>query len=254
MIVRAKRKTNFTIMSNAGLRDERLSFKARGVLAYLLSMPDNWTVSDRHLATVGPDGRHAVQAALKELETHGYLRRERHRAENGKFEWNSVIYDEPQSVSEEPEPEETMAGKPNHGTMVRFSSHGKTSHGLSSHGKPRQLISTEETKTVGRKTSSSLQDASHRDTHDDDDEWRKVTEAMHRYGVTLNGYMSEQYQEMVKEFGIDAVLLGLQNAADNGKAGRLKYVLRCVESVADGFKPNQQNGNGVQIVAMDGDL
>lgn len=182
MIVRAERKDGYTVMSNAGLRDERLSYKARGVLAYLLSMPDHWTVSDRQLASAGPDGRHAVQSALRELEKTGYLRRERWRSKNGTFEWASVVYDEPHAAenqrvideaaeldqaSELPETS-TMAGKPNHGepcdgeigrddvlktcTMAGKPNHGDVSetctmarlsgHGLSSHGKPRQLVST----------------------------------------------------------------------------------------------------------------
>jgi len=34
--------TNFTQISNEVLLDERLSFKARGILALLLSRPKNW--------------------------------------------------------------------------------------------------------------------------------------------------------------------------------------------------------------------
>jgi len=41
-IVRAKRKTNFTIIGNTGLKDKRLSLKAKGLLAYMLSLPDDW--------------------------------------------------------------------------------------------------------------------------------------------------------------------------------------------------------------------
>lgn len=94
-IVRAKRQTNFTIMSNTGLNDDRLSFKARGVLAYLLSKPDNWRVNGRALANHGPDGRTAVQSALKELEEYGYLKRERSHSTDGTWEWLSFVYDEP---------------------------------------------------------------------------------------------------------------------------------------------------------------
>lgn len=91
---------------------------------------------------------------------------------------------------------------------------------------------------------------------DGDDEWRKVTAAMHRYGVTLSGYMSEEYQDMLKEFGLDAVLLGLQNAADNGKAGVLKYARRCIANAASGFKPQQGGGASAAttFTVMDGDL
>lgn len=33
---------NFTIIANRVIRDQRLSFRARGVLVYLLSMPPGW--------------------------------------------------------------------------------------------------------------------------------------------------------------------------------------------------------------------
>jgi DnaD/phage-associated family protein len=95
VIIRAKRKTNFTIISNVGMNDERLSFKAKGLLAYLLTKPDDWRVNERHLETVGPDGVTAVRAALKELELCGYLQRDRERDDQGLFVWTSIVYDEP---------------------------------------------------------------------------------------------------------------------------------------------------------------
>ena len=95
MIVRAKRNTNFTILSNTGLNDERLSFKAKGLLAFLLSKPDGWTVSYRALAHTGPDGETAVRTGLQELESAGYLVRTQKRNEDGTFSGESTIFDEP---------------------------------------------------------------------------------------------------------------------------------------------------------------
>jgi len=95
VIVRSKRNTNFTIISNVGLEDGRLSLKAKGMLAYLLSKPDNWQVSERHLATIGPDGRDAVSSALAELEKYNYLKRETIRDKAGRFQHVSAVSDEP---------------------------------------------------------------------------------------------------------------------------------------------------------------
>lgn len=53
--------------------NKQISFKARGVLAYLLSLPDDWAVSIEHLATVSPGGRVKVQTAIKELAESGYM-------------------------------------------------------------------------------------------------------------------------------------------------------------------------------------
>lgn len=80
-IVRGPRAADhYTIISNAALRDERLTWKARGLLAYLLSMDTGWETSIRRLATVAPDGKSAVETALAELETFGYLERRQTRA------------------------------------------------------------------------------------------------------------------------------------------------------------------------------
>lgn len=84
-IVRGPRAADhFTIISNGALRDERLTWKARGLLAYLLSMDTGWITSVRRLAEVGPDGTTAVESALKELETFGYLERHQSRAHGDK--------------------------------------------------------------------------------------------------------------------------------------------------------------------------
>lgn len=95
MIRRAERKTNYTIMGNAGINDERLSFKATGLLAYLLSKPDNWNINELQLADVKQDKRDGVRAALKELEDAGYILRTKRRSEDGKFLYASTVYDEP---------------------------------------------------------------------------------------------------------------------------------------------------------------
>lgn len=83
-------------------------------------------------------------------------------------------------------------------------------------------------------------------------QWRTVVQALHKYGVTLNAHIQEQYQEMLDSYGLDAVLVGLKNAADNGKAGRLKYARTCIESAADGYSPGKHSGNLV-VQKMEGE-
>lgn len=114
MIVRSKRKSGYTVMSNKGLTDERLSWKARGLLAYLLSKPDDWSISERQLADAGPDGRAAVQSALAELEGHHYVKREKTRDKRGHILWVSTISDEP--WSDFPTTDNPTAGKPSAGS------------------------------------------------------------------------------------------------------------------------------------------
>lgn len=57
----------------APLRDKRLSYKARGVLYYLLSKPDNWKGQIFDLVSMSEkDGISAVKSAIKELVKFGY--------------------------------------------------------------------------------------------------------------------------------------------------------------------------------------
>jgi hypothetical protein len=99
-IIRAERAGHFTVVRNSTLRDSRLSFAARGLLAYLLSHPDDWRVSTLDLINKSPAGRDAVHSILKELKKHGYLRRKRVQGERGKIVWETVVYEMPPSGNE----------------------------------------------------------------------------------------------------------------------------------------------------------
>jgi len=100
-IVRVEKKKNFVIMDKTGLEDPRLSFKAKGILAYLLSKPDNWYCYSKHLAKVGPDGISAVKTGLRELRETGYLEKRPIKGEDGKIvKWESIIREQPKSPAE----------------------------------------------------------------------------------------------------------------------------------------------------------
>jgi uncharacterized phage protein (TIGR02220 family) len=110
-IVRAKRKTNFTIIGNTGLKDKRLTLKAKGLLAYMLSLPDDWIFYETELMEHSKDGRDAIRSALKELEGAGYLVRHQKREDSGKFgqkEWK--VWDEP--LTENPTSVNQISGNP----------------------------------------------------------------------------------------------------------------------------------------------
>jgi hypothetical protein len=66
---------SFTIVSNAWLRDPRLSWKAKGLLAYIASHAPGHTLTSEQIHAEGQDGADAVRAGLRELEGAGYLRR-----------------------------------------------------------------------------------------------------------------------------------------------------------------------------------
>jgi hypothetical protein len=113
MIDRAPRPdSGFLMIRNDVARDPRLSYRASGVLADILSRPDNWKTSAENLAAARPDGEgvKAVRAALRELESCGYMRRRRVKDDKGRFRWAQTIYDVPVRT-ESPDSAEVSAGQ-----------------------------------------------------------------------------------------------------------------------------------------------
>ncbi len=122
-IVRSPRPdSGFTILPNAALNDQRLSWKARGLLAHLLAKPPLWRTSSRRLALHGPDGRDAVRTGLAELEQAGYLVRDRIQdAGTGRWSTLSTVFDTPQCVQpvHNPPTEAGLSDAGKHGPSVK---------------------------------------------------------------------------------------------------------------------------------------
>ena len=111
-VFRIEKNNNYTTMSNYHFRDKNLSWKAKGILSNMLSLPDNWDYSLAGLATLSSDGMTATRSAIKELEEHGYLIRKSIR-QNGKIiDWEYIIYECPIKKEEEnQESENQQSGK-----------------------------------------------------------------------------------------------------------------------------------------------
>ena len=63
----------FVLINKEGIRDKRLSAKARGLWAFMLSFPNDWNFSSKHLENSFPEGRRSIESGLKELAQHGYM-------------------------------------------------------------------------------------------------------------------------------------------------------------------------------------
>ena len=84
-VFRIEKTKDFTIMSNHHLRNTELSLKAKGLLSLMLSLPEDWDYTTKGLAHICKDGVDSITTALKELERHGYLTRQRLRYDNGQL-------------------------------------------------------------------------------------------------------------------------------------------------------------------------
>ncbi|MDE7446637.1 MAG: helix-turn-helix domain-containing protein [Lachnospiraceae bacterium] len=103
-VFRVEKTKDFTVMSNFHLRDVELSLKAKGLLSLMLSLPEDWDYTTKGLACICKDGGDSITSALKELENHGYLTRQRTRYENGRLgDITYTIHEKPVGQKEKEE-------------------------------------------------------------------------------------------------------------------------------------------------------
>ena len=114
IIRRSLRPSHYTVIDNQVLQDKRLSWKAQGLLTYLLSLPDSWQINTKHLSKERSDGKDSTLSGLKELEALGYVKKICVRDDRGRIlRWENQVFDLPQSgEGEEPETGEPESGFP----------------------------------------------------------------------------------------------------------------------------------------------
>lgn len=85
-IIREARRERYSVINNQILENHQISYRARGLLSYMLSKPDNWKFYVSNLADNSDvEGEKAVSSALKELEAAGYLERKVKRDKKGHY-------------------------------------------------------------------------------------------------------------------------------------------------------------------------
>ena len=94
-IFKIEKNKNYTVMSNYHLRDKNLSYKAKGLLSFMLSLPDDWDYSMSGLEAISKESIKAIRNILQELEDNKYLVRTRMQDELGKFYYDYSIYEMP---------------------------------------------------------------------------------------------------------------------------------------------------------------
>ena len=109
-VIRVIKNCNYTTLSNFHFKDKRLSWKAKGLLSTMLSLPEDWNYTIEGLASLSDDGVKATNSGLAELERCGYLIRKQLRNDRGHFVMMEyTIYEQPMEQETQSEPEEEIA-------------------------------------------------------------------------------------------------------------------------------------------------
>jgi len=96
-IFRAHGDRGYTKLKNTFLQDRRLSDETRGLVARLLSLPEDWEVTVMSIIASGKAGRDKVYRMIKEAELFGYIMPNGQGRADGKFD-RQVYF-----VSDDPE-------------------------------------------------------------------------------------------------------------------------------------------------------
>lgn len=90
--------SRFTVIGNHLTQHPELSLLAIGLACHIQSLPTGAPVDIKTLAARFPEGPTRIAAALRELETHGYLRRERERTPNGRLVTRTISCNQPRAA------------------------------------------------------------------------------------------------------------------------------------------------------------
>lgn len=133
-VVKTKR---YTTLCNEALREKSLSLKAKGLYAFMQSLPEDWDYTVKGLQAVLKEGYEAIAGALKELEASGYLYRIQAREKSGQYA--KAVY--------------ILLEYREQGTVIGFPVNGQV--------EPKKLFSNEKSKRLKNKGVASEKKMSH---------------------------------------------------------------------------------------------
>lgn len=93
MSIIKRAKSNFGIVPRQAMEDSNMSLKAKGLLAYLLCMPQDWQIYVTQLASVHKESKNTIAKIMNELIDFGYVVRQQ-RKDGHKFAgYDYKVYD-----------------------------------------------------------------------------------------------------------------------------------------------------------------
>ncbi|WP_410990862.1 DnaD domain-containing protein [Bacillus cereus] len=218
-IFRVKKDVNYSVIHNTPLRDEKLSWRAKGLLAYMLSLPDDWTFHATELSQHAKDGKEITTKTIQELKKAGYLKRYPVQdPKTGKIShWETAVYEVPST-----EPENQSVEKPVSGKTSRRESNDRETSNMENHPMEKQtLLSTDNLPSTNKQSSSSI-----------------FSFYENNFGI-LNSFIAESISQWVNDTSEELVQAAMERALKHQKKwnyaeGILKqWVNKNIRTLAD---------------------
>lgn len=198
-----KESGNFVTVHKDFIHDSNISWKAKGILLYLLSRPDDWQIYETELVKHSVDGLSGLKSGIKELEEKGYIQRNRKRDAKGRLkEYEYAVYEQP-----------------NH---IRFSNVGNSYIGKTYVGESHP--------TNNNSTNNDL--TNNKDTNNVTDETIKIFQLVSKELETIQSPLKVQQLEneieSFKEDKLEIVELAINYCKENNKG--INYLIKILEN------------------------
>lgn len=216
-----KESGDFVTVHKAFIYDSNLSAKAKGILLYFLSRPDDWQIYTSEVVKHMNDGQKAINSGIQELIKYKYVHRTQKRNDKGVFNgYEYLVYEKP--------------------TEMPFSENGKTENGKTENGKRHT--------TNNNSTKNDL--TNNKDT---------VSESLKHISNELEMIQSplkiQEIEELIKNLGneaLDIVKVATDYTRDNNKG--INYLIKVLtnwikedvdtkEKAENKVKPKKQSSN-----------
>ncbi|PGM28232.1 DNA-binding protein [Bacillus cereus] len=202
-IFRVKKDNNYSVINNTGLKDKRLSWKAKGILAYILTLPDDWVFYREELSQHAKDGINSLRAGMQELKEYGYIKRFPIRDEKNKIvRWETIIYEIP--VDDYPPVENPPAGNPVDGNLLVEN---------------RKLLNTNIQST--KELNNDIQNKNHHDDQDKslsqrlmDEDFKISHKFLLKNGISLSEIAITELGEFCEALGSELILEAVNRSID----------------------------------------
>ncbi|MFJ8118358.1 DnaD domain-containing protein [Bacillus mycoides] len=202
-IFRVKKDNNYSVINNTGLKDKRLSWKAKGILAYILTLPDDWVFYREELSQHAKDGINSLRAGMQELKEYGYIKRFPIRDEKNKIvRWETIIYEIP--VDDFPPVENPPAGNPVDGNLLVEN---------------RKLLNTN-IQSI-KELNNDIQNKNHQDDQDEsllqrlmDEDFKISYKFLLKKGISLSEIAITELDEFCEVLGSELILEAVNRSID----------------------------------------